>query len=45
MRPEEKGLKRGTFKTRGAEMRLDEIILNEIREDGNYETIGREEAR
>jgi len=45
MRPEEKGLKRGTFKTRGVEMRLDEIILNEIREDGNYETIGREEAR
>lgn len=45
MRPEEKGLKKGTFKTRGVERRLDEIKLNEIREDVNYETIGREEAR
>lgn len=45
MRPEEKGLKKGTFKTRRVEMRLDEIKQNKIREDEKDETIGREEAR
>lgn len=45
MRPEEKGLKKGTFKTRRVEKRLDEIKQNEMREDGKDETIRRKEAR
>lgn len=45
MRPEEKGLKKGRFKTRRSVKGLDEIKQNEMREDGKDETIRRKEAR